>query len=181
MAGAAQLLCGSQSGGSAADYGNEFSGGVLGRLGMNPAFVKAAFDDGALDELDGDGRLVDAENAGGFTGSGADAAGELRKVVGGVEAADGGFPAIVVDQVVPIGNEIVDRAAGVAEGNAAVHAASALLALFLFRERLVDFEPILDAFAGIAAGSLFALNLKKTGDFTHAEPLPLQPRGPAME
>lgn len=38
-------------------------------------------DDGALDELDGDGRLMDAEDAGGFAGSGADAPGEFGKLL----------------------------------------------------------------------------------------------------
>ena len=52
------------------------------------------------------------------------------------------LPAVVVDEIVPVGDEVVDRAAGVAEGHAAIHAASALLALLFFGERLVDFEPV---------------------------------------
>ena len=55
VAGAAQLLRGRQSGGSAADDGDALAGVVLGRLGMNPAFVPGALDDGALDQLDRDG------------------------------------------------------------------------------------------------------------------------------
>ncbi len=124
----------------------------------------------ALDELDGDRRLIDAQDAGGFARRGADAAGELRKVVGGVQAADRALPAVVVDQVVPVGDEVVDRAAGVAEGHAAVHAARALLALLLFRKWLVDFEPVLDALFRLAARRLFALNFKKSCDLTHAAP-----------
>ena len=161
VAGAAQLLRGGQTGGSAADDGDALAGGLLGRLGMNPAFVPGALDDAALDELDGDRRLIDAEHAGGFARRGADAAGELGKVVGGVEAADGGFPAAVVDEVVPVGDEVVDRAAGVAEGHAAIHAASALLALLLFGERLVDFEPVLDALFDLAARGLFAIEFQE--------------------
>ena len=76
-------------------------------------------------------------------------AGQMRPVNSGKLLVEcrrriGGFPAVVVDQVVPVGNEIVDRAAGVAEGHAAIHAASALLALLFFGERLVDFEPVLE-------------------------------------
>jgi len=37
---------------------------------MNPAFVPGALDDAALDQLDGDGGLVDAQHAGGFAGAG---------------------------------------------------------------------------------------------------------------
>jgi hypothetical protein len=55
VAGAAQLLRGGQAGGTAADDGDALAGGLLGRLGMNPALVPGALDDGALDELDGDG------------------------------------------------------------------------------------------------------------------------------
>ncbi len=87
-----------------------------------------------------------------------------------MEAANGCLPAIVVDEIVPVGDEVVDRAAGVAEGHAAVHAASALLALLFFRERLVDFEPVANALVGLAARGLLALNFKKARDLTHAAP-----------
>ena len=63
VAGAAKLLRGGEAGGAAADDGDALAGGLLGRLGVNPALVPCAFDDGALDELDGDGRLIDAEHA----------------------------------------------------------------------------------------------------------------------
>jgi hypothetical protein len=125
---------------------------------VNPALFPAALDNGALDELDGNGRLIDTQNAGSLARRGADAPRELRKVVGGVKAANGGLPAAVVDQVVPVGNEVVDRAAGVAEGDAAIHAARALLALFFFRKRLVNFEPVVDPLFDFAAGGLLALN-----------------------
>ena len=116
----------------------------------------------ALDELDGDGRLIDAQHAGGLAGRGADAAGELGEVVGGVQAANGALPAAVVDQVVPVGDEVVDRAAGVAEGHAAIHAAGALLALLFFGERLVDFEPVVDALFGLAARGLLAFEFQES-------------------
>jgi hypothetical protein len=77
VAGAAKLLCCSQASGTAANHGNQFAGGLLGRLGMDPALVPRALDNGALDELDRYGRLIDAENAGCLAGSGADATGEL--------------------------------------------------------------------------------------------------------
>jgi hypothetical protein len=169
VAGAAQLLRGGQAAGRCRRR-RRACRCLLRRLGMNPALVPGALDDAALDELDGDGRLIDAEHAGGLARRGTDAAGELREVVGGVQAADRGFPAAVVDQVVPVGNEVVDRAAGVAEGHAAIHAASALLALLLFRERLVDFKPVLHALFDLAAARLFALDFKKASVLTHAAP-----------
>ena len=171
VAGAAKLLRGGKAGGTAADDGDTLAGGLLGRLGMNPAFVPRSFDNRPLDELDGDGRLVDAEHAGGFAGSGTDAARKLGEVIRRVQAANGGFPTVVVDEIVPVGDEIVDRAAGVAEGHAAVHAASALLALLFFGEWLVDFEPVANALVGLAARGLFPLKLKKSCDLTHVAPL----------
>ena len=116
-----------------------------GRLGLDPAFVEGAIDDGLLDVLDGDRRLVDAEHAGRLARRGTDAAGELREIVGGVQRADGFAPAAAIDQIVPVGNDVVQRAAGVAEGNAAIHAARALRADFLLGKRLVDLEPVVDA------------------------------------
>ena len=82
----------------------------------------------ALDVLDGHGRLVDAEDAGAFAGGGADAAGELGEVVGLVQTVECFSELAFVDQVVPLGDEVVDGAAGLglAEGDAAVHAACAL-------------------------------------------------------
>ena len=145
VAGAAKLLRGGKSGGTAADDGDALAGVVLRRLGMDPSLVPCALDDAALDEFDGDRRLIDAEHAGSFAGRGTDAAGELGEVVGRVQAANRALPAAVVDEVVPVGDEIVDRATGVAEGNAAVHAAGALLALFLFGKRLINFKPVLHA------------------------------------
>ena len=59
---------------------------------MNAAFFEGAIDDGLLDLLDGDRRLVDAEHAGGFARRGADAAGEFGEIVGGVQTA-GWLPA----------------------------------------------------------------------------------------
>ena len=108
--------------------GDALAGARGGGLGTDPAFFEGAIDDGLFDLLDGDRRLVDAEHAGGFAGRGADAAGEFGEVVGGVQLADGLAPAAAVDQIVPVGNDVGERAAGVAEGDAAIHAARALRA-----------------------------------------------------
>jgi len=94
----------------------------------------------ALDVLDRDGRVVDAEDAGAFARGGAHAAGELGEVVRLVETVEGLFPEAAVDEVVPLRDQVVDRATGghaadefarVAERHAAVHAARALIAELL--------------------------------------------------
>ena len=169
--GAAQLLCGGQSRRSAADHGHPLAGVRLRRLGMNPAFVPPALHDGALHQLDRHRGLVDAQHAGGLARGGADATCELGKVVGGVQAADGGFPAAVIRQVVPVRNQVVHRTAGMAERNAAVHAARALLALLFLGEGLVNLQPVLKPVLDFAPGGLFAIDLQKPCHLTHAAPL----------
>jgi len=57
-------------------------------------------------------------------------------------------------------NEVVDRQP-VWQTHTAIHAASALLALFLLGERLVDFEPILDALVGLAPRGLCPFDFQK--------------------
>ena len=110
-----------------------------------------------LDVLDGDGRGVDAEDAGAFAGGRADAAGEFGEVIGLVQAVEGFLPQAAIDQVVPFGDQVVDRAAGghaaeqragVAERHAAIHAARALLAQLRFVEVVVELVPVADAFDG---------------------------------
>ena len=84
-----------------------FSGGS----GVDPAFFQAVVDDRALDVLDRDRRLVDAEHARAFARRGTDAAGELGKVVGLVQPLERFLPQAAIDQIVPFGNQVVDRAA----------------------------------------------------------------------
>src|SRR6476659_6368040 len=104
---------------------------------LQPAIVPGAIDDGAFDGFNGDRVVVDVERAGGFARRGADAAGEFREIVGRVQVARGFFPIVLIDEVVEIGDLVVDRAAGragldragaVAIGNAAIHAARGLVA-----------------------------------------------------
>ena len=112
-------------------------------------------DDGALVVLDGDGRLDHAEHAGTFAGSGADAAGEFREIVRLVKALERFLPATAEDEVVPLRDQVVDRAAaghagndvaGVAERSAAIHAARALGAAFLVVAVNLELAPVLEAF-----------------------------------
>ena len=49
------------------------------------------------------------------------------KVVGRVQVLQRRLPLVAVDEVVPVGDQVVDRAALVAERDAAIHAARRLL------------------------------------------------------
>jgi len=75
---------------------------MIRRLGMDPALIPGTLDNRLLNQLDRNRRLVDAEDAGCLARSRADAAGELRKVVGRVQTANGIAPTVVVDQIVPV-------------------------------------------------------------------------------
>jgi hypothetical protein len=151
VAGFVELRGGAETGGAGADDGDFLAGADLGRLGEDPAFVPAFVDDLALDVLDRDGRVVDAEHAGAFARGGADAAGELGEVVRLVQTLERFLPEAAIDQIVPLGDEVVDRAAGghaadefagVAERNAAIHAAGALIAEFLLLHVRVKLLPV---------------------------------------
>jgi len=151
VADAPKLLRGCETSWTGTDDGDSFAGFECGWLGDDPAFGESAVGDGFFDLFDGHRRLIDAEDAGGFARSGADAAGEFREIVGGVESADGFFPAGFVDELVPVGDDVVDWTAGVAERHAAVHTARTLLLELFVGEIAVDFEPVVDAFGDGAA------------------------------
>src|SRR5690606_32594618 len=144
---------GGQSGRPAADDGDVLPGALQRRRRVDPALLEAPVDDAALDRLDRDRRFVDAQRARAFAGGRTDAPGELGKVVGLVQSIERLAPVVVIDQVVPLGDEVMDGAAGrragediagVAEGNAAVHAPRALLLQDLQRDRLGELVPVAD-------------------------------------
>jgi hypothetical protein len=103
-------------------------------------------------------------------GAGQTRPGELREVVRLVEAVQGFPPTAPVDEVVPLRDEVVDRAAagharhemaGVAKGGAAVHAARALFGQVLFGGFDLEFVPILDPLQWIGFGEWFAVRLRE--------------------
>ena len=137
-----ELLCRCQACRSGAHHGYT-PASVLGRYQRgDPAFGPCPVDDAHLDLLDGHRGLVDAEHTGPLTRCRTEPAGELREVVRGVESIAGLAPVITVDQVVPVGYEVPQGAALVAERYAAVHAPAGLMPEGLFRKRLVDLPPV---------------------------------------
>src|SRR2546421_1351559 len=112
MPGAVELRRGAKTGGAGPDDGNFFSGPRLGGLGKDPALLRSFVDDGTLDVFDGDGWGVDSEDARAFARGGADAAGEFGEIVGLVQAVERLPPKAAIDQVVPLRDQVVDRAAG---------------------------------------------------------------------
>ena len=123
-----QLGCHPESGRPGADDGDGPIGADVGRVRSYPALLEAARDDRELDLLDRDRIVVDVEDAGRLTRRRADQPGELREVVGRVELGERVAPVVAVDEVVPVRDQVAERAALVAERHAAVHAAGALVA-----------------------------------------------------
>ncbi len=140
--GPGQLLGGGEAGRAGADDDDALAG-LDGRdLRGDPALVPRPVDDLDLDLLDRHGVGVDAEHARRLARSRAQAAGELREVVRGVQPVDGVAPVVAVDEVVPVRDQVAERAAVVAERDAAVHAASRLGPRRIGREVLVDLLPV---------------------------------------
>src|SRR5262245_35644327 len=112
MAGSVELGGGGKSGGAGADDGDFPAGADGGGFGDNPAFLPAFSDDGAFEVFDGDRRGIDAEDARAFARGRADAAGEFGEIVRLVEAFQGFPPEAAIDEIVPLGDKVVDGATG---------------------------------------------------------------------
>ena len=142
VAGPGELLGGGEAGGPGADDGDPLARDLGRRHRRDPALVPGPVDDRHLDLLDGDRVLVDAEHARALARRRAQPAGELGEVVGGVQPVDGVLPPVAVHEVVPVGDDVAERAAVVAERDAAVHAPAGLGLELVLGERLVDLLPV---------------------------------------
>ena len=83
-------------------------------------------DDRDFDLLDRDCRLVDAQHARALARRRAQTSRELREVVRGVETLDRFGALAAAHEVVPLRNQVAERAALMTERHAAVHAAAGL-------------------------------------------------------
>src|SRR5438034_2882416 len=89
------------------------------------------------------------------------------------------LPASAINKIIPVRNEVVDRASGVAERHAAIHPARSLRAQLLFRKILINLEPIVHALGDWTAGRSLARMLHKSGCLTHGAPPLVQAQAPA--
>ncbi len=140
------------------------------RLRDDPAFVERALDDRRFRGLDRHRRVVDAEHARSFARRRAQASGEFREVVRRVQPFDRGAPPIAIHEIVPVRNQVAERAALMAERNAAVHAARRLILQRRLLVRQRDFAPVAHALRDRARRRLLPLNLEEAGGLTHAPP-----------
>ncbi len=172
VAGARELLRAGHAGRARADDGDFLAGLVRGRLRLDPAALDRPVDDRAFDGLDGDRVVVDVERAGRLARRRADAAGDFREIVGREQIARGLFPVAAIDEIVPVRDLVVDRAAVVTIRNAAIHAARGLLARFLFRQRQDEFAIIPDPLLDRRVIAILAFEFEKAGDLTHVDQAP---------
>ena len=89
-----------------------------------------------------------------------------------MELADRIGPAVAVDEVVPVRDEVPERAAVVAERHAAVHAARALVLQLLRRALLQELLVVLDALLRVAVGEVRAVDLEEAAELAHHSPSP---------
>ena len=107
------------------------------------------------------------EHARPFARRRAQPAGELGKVVRRVQTIDRRVPLVVVDEVVPVRNQVSERASLMAERNAAVHAARALLHQVACRRRQIDLAPVVDALVDRPRRMFLSLDFDEPCWLTH--------------
>ena len=142
MAHPRQLLGAGHAGRPRSDHGDALAGAARRDFGLDPALGPAAVDDRAFDRLDRHRRVFEIERARRFAWGRADAAGEFGEIVGRVEPLERFAPVIVADQFVPVGDQVGNRAAGVAERHPAIEAARGLAPHRRFGQRLDDIVPV---------------------------------------
>src|SRR5690606_16243571 len=167
VARARQLLGAGEAGRAGPDHRDLAASATRGRLGLDPALFPGLVDDGVLDRLDADRVVIDVQRAGGLARRGADAAGELGEVVRRVQDLDRALPVAPIDQVVPVRDDVVDRTAGLAERDAAIHAAGALQGRVGIGQPQDELAIVLDALLRGFAGFGESFVLDESGDFSH--------------
>src|ERR1700732_2854076 len=156
--------------------------GMAGRRKRHdPALLPAAVDDRAFDRLDRHRVVVDVQRARRLARRRADAAGEFRKIVGRVQRHRRLAPLVAIDQIVPVRDQIVDRAALVTERDAAIHATRGLRAQYRLRKGFDELLPVLLARRRLLIAAIGALDLEKPGRLAHpfleSGPAPWEPLG----
>ena len=140
-----QLLCCRQSAGTGADDGNRLARLRIRRLGADDALCPRLVGDRLLDTFDRHAaagrRLGDRQHARRLARCGTDHSGELGEVVGRVQTCACRIPPTTTHEVVPLGNQISQRASGssgVAERDSAIHTPTGLLGDLVERRDRVE-------------------------------------------
>ena len=171
MAGTAQLLRSRHTRRAASADRYALTALAARRLWQHPSFLEGAVDDRVLDLFDRDGiAFTDLEHARRLARCRTQPPGELGEVVRRVQLRDRLAPAIAIDEVVPVRDQVAQRAAVVAEGHAAVHAAGALRAQLCHRARQQELAVIERALSHIPLRDVVALYLQEPPELSHQLP-----------
>ena len=164
---ARKLLCSGHAGRARPHHGHFFARLVFRQLRCDPSFRPSTVNDGVLDRLDAHCVVVVVQGASSFAWCRANASGELRKVIRAVQHIDRRFPISLVNQVIEVRNDVVDRAAAITKRRAAIHATRALVfGLFVIQNNnklFVIFQTLGDRLIAL----FDALKLHESGNFSH--------------
>ena len=162
-----QLLSAGEAGWPRADNRDPLAGAPRRDLRLDPAFLPATVYNRSLDVLDAHWIVGNVQGAGSLAGGWANPACEFWEIVGCVQCVEGAEPITLMDQVVPVGNQVIDRATVVAIRNTAIHAPGALLTQFSLGQRNHKFPIMLDPFGNWRIGVLAALDFLETCWLAH--------------
>ena len=116
------------------------------------------------------------ERARGFARCGANTTRKLREIVCRMQIARGFFPISIVNQIIPIRDLVIHRAAIVAVRNAAIHATCGLILCRFFRQRDHKFLVVTNAIRGRRITTVATIDFEKSGYLTHRITPPQQPQ-----
>ena len=168
MARARELLRRGEARRPGADDGHALARALRGGARDDPTLVPAAVDDRPLDLLDRHRiALVDLVHACRLARRGAEAARELGEVVRAVQLLERLPEAVAIHEVVPVRDEVPERAAAVAERHAALHAARALLRELALGQRLHELAVVVHALGRRALGCVDPLDLEEPPELAH--------------
>ncbi len=169
VTGTAKLLGSGKTGRAGTDDRNLLAGVDRGRLRHDEAQLIGLVGNRLFHRLDRNGRIFEVQRAGFLARSRTDTAGKFREVVGGMEVADRLLPIVVVDQIVPVGDLVVHRAAGraVAVRNATVHAARRLLLHLGIRHGNGEFPEMANTIRRRLILANLTIDLQKTCNLAH--------------
>ena len=132
--------------------------------------VEGALGDRQLDLLDRHRVVVDRQHARRLARRRADPAGELGEVVGRVELVDRLAPLAAVDEVVPVGDQVAERTALVAERDPAVHAPRALALQLGLRLQAEVLLVVVHALLRVALVEADPVDLQERAELAHYAP-----------
>ena len=167
MPGASKLLCCSKTRRPGANDSDVLAGVESRHNRLHPTLIETAFNDGQLDVLNGHRIVVDAEHTTALTRCRTQAARPLGKVVGGVQALESLVPAVLTNQVIPLRNDVAQRAGRVTERHATVHTTGRLLLHLPVASLLIDLFPVHQTQRNRAMSRLFALEFHETLRISH--------------